>query len=186
MTGWSYAKFPACGFCVCGMSKKPTPLMDTTAPSGCHWFVGLPHCVSNFFRTVIIALRSRALFGMHCAAGIFRDQVSTIAEQHQVNVAVAFELELGDLCADPPHASTENSRSCFRRGVRLRKGVDRRDRGGLRSQVDKFALRVAQHLQPLQPDVAAGVGVVRLGWGCRSHHAERRQQERREDERSSH
>jgi hypothetical protein len=30
VTGCSAAKFPACGFCVGGMSKKPTPLIIAT------------------------------------------------------------------------------------------------------------------------------------------------------------
>jgi hypothetical protein len=59
VTGWSSAKFAACGFCVCGMSKKPTPVIVATAPSCFQLFVGCPHAVVNFFRAAMIALRSR-------------------------------------------------------------------------------------------------------------------------------
>jgi hypothetical protein len=80
VTGCSSAKFPACGFCVCGMSKKPTPLMIATAPSCFHSFVGLPQLVSNFLRAATIALRSWVFFGK--CRGHLRDQVTVGVEEN--------------------------------------------------------------------------------------------------------
>jgi hypothetical protein len=74
------------------MSKKPTPPMATTAPSGCHSFVDCPHTVVNFLRAAMIAPRSRVFFGTHPAAGISPDQVGTGVEQDEVDVAVAPRL----------------------------------------------------------------------------------------------
>ena len=61
VTGWSSAKFVASGFCVCGMSKKPTPLIETTAPSCFQLFVAWPQLEVNFLRAAMMALRSRVL-----------------------------------------------------------------------------------------------------------------------------
>jgi hypothetical protein len=54
LTGCNSAKFTAWGFCVCGMSKKPTPLMIATAPSCFQLLVGFPQLVSNFLRAAMI------------------------------------------------------------------------------------------------------------------------------------
>jgi hypothetical protein len=55
VTGCNWAKFTAWGFCVWGMSKKPTPLMIATAPSCFQLLVvGFPQLVSNFLRAAMI------------------------------------------------------------------------------------------------------------------------------------
>jgi hypothetical protein len=53
-----------------GNVKSPTPLTATVAPSCFQLFVGWPHLAVNACRAAMIAVRSRVVFGRHCAAGI--------------------------------------------------------------------------------------------------------------------
>ena len=161
VTGCSSAKLATCGFCVCGMSKKPTPLIWTTAPSGCQWFMGFPAVRFELLPHSDHRLSVTCFLGDALGSRHLSDQVVVATEQDEVNITVAVEPELDYLGRHPPDLPAEGGRACLRRSVRLGERVDRCDRGVLRVKVDKLALRIAQRLQPLQADVAAVVTVRR-------------------------
>jgi hypothetical protein len=54
----------------CAESKKPTPLIRTTAPSGCHVSVEAPQRAVNSRRVLTIARRSRVRAGRQAGEGI--------------------------------------------------------------------------------------------------------------------